>query len=98
MNGVMVRMFVDSCCSRLIVVREAVKSRTLRKVRVDILMINGEMFECAEVCDIEVNVRGVEITLSCLVEDNLPGWDLIIGIDGIRKQGGVHIRANGDTL
>ena len=97
LHGRMVRMCVDSCSTRSIVVRRQVRFSVLRRADVNIVMLNGKSLQGVEMCDVSVNVRGKEIILSCVVVEELPGCELLIGLDGIKMLQGVYIAAEGDV-
>ena len=98
MNNAAVRALVDSCCSRSIIARDVVRLCKLDNVNAGIMLMSGDSVECTQACTVSVSVRGATITLSCLIVDKLPECELIMGVDGIRKLGGVWIKENGDVV
>jgi len=75
-----------------------VSSGQLRSVREAVIMMNGDTTMCAHVCKIAISVHGSDLTLSCLVANLLPGYDMLLGMDAVRQLGGAHISADGDCI
>jgi len=86
---------VDTGCSRSIISRLRVEGIDVECVRKPVVMMDGTRTVCNGACTIDFLVDGRSVTLSCLVEDILPGYDMLLGVDAVRLLGGVFIDARG---
>ena len=97
LNGVRLRALVDTGCSKSIVSCNAVKHVAVSTVNVIVRMMNGETTTCKGVVQAILNVNGKEVFVELLVNDVLPSFDILLGVDVIDQLGGCTF-ANGTVV
>lgn len=67
----------------------------LKPINQRIIMMNGDSVECNLGCALQVTIRGVQLTLNCLVARVLPKYHMLLGMDAVIAMGGVTIDGGG---
>jgi ribonuclease HI len=93
-----VRALLDTGCSRSIISRSFACFGAKRRVSESVVMMNGELSECQFAVVLNVVVHGMTVVLDCLVADVVPGYDLLLGMDGVKELGGVEVCGNGSRV
>ena len=97
-NGTKFRSLVDTGCQQSVVSAHALKSISLRYVgcRTTVTMLDGNTTECLGEVDLHLQIGNKMEKLRCLVSTSLVcGCSVIIGMDAIRRFGGLCISAEG---
>lgn len=53
--------------------------------------MNGDDVLFQDAVAVNVNVKGVDLTLDCLVNDIIPQYQMLLGMDAIFKLGGIYV-------
>jgi len=88
---------VDTGCSQSILSRGFLRGAVVTSENVTVTMMNGEQVKCGKADGVELRYDGMTAYLQCLVSDVLPGFDVLLGMDLIKRFGGVDIGKNGDV-
>ena len=97
-NGTKFRSLVDTGCQQSVVSAHALKSISVRYVgcRTTVTMLDGNTTECLGEVDLHLQIGNKIEKLRCLVSTSLVcGCSVIIGMDAIRRFGGLCISAEG---
>ena len=97
-NGTSAVALVDTGCSRSIVSRRFPGVQRTVPANERITMMNGRQAVCRAASQLKVACHGRRFNLSCLVADVVPGFDLLMGMDAIRKLGGVQVSRDGTRV
>ena len=97
-NGTKFRSLVDTGCQQSVVSAHALKSIGVRYVgcRLTVTMLDGNTTECLGEVDLDIKIRNKVEKVRCLVSTSLVcGCSVILGMDTIKRFGGLCISAEG---
>ena len=97
-GGRKLRALVDTGCTRSIVSERIPLRSPCRITQEQIRMMDGSMASSSKSAIVRMTIEGQEVVLDCIITKILPQFDMLLGLDGIAKLGGVSVDANSRVI